>query len=217
MIDQIKIGKFIAAKRKEKSLTQTEVAKRLGITDRAVSKWERGLALPDASIMLNLCSILGINITELLTGEEAMEEDYKDLLTGEEAMEEDYKDKAEKLILEIRKKEEENNRYLLRLETVIGVLATVSCLTIIFTAAFLTPGTVLMSFLVLIALLILFIGIYFALNIERDAGYYECRSCHHRYVPDFNHVVMAMHIGRVRLMKCPSCGKRTWQKKVLSR
>ena len=79
MIDQIKIGKFIAAKRKEKSLTQTEVAKRLGITDRAVSKWERGLALPDASIMLNLCSILGINITELLTGEEAMEEDYKDM------------------------------------------------------------------------------------------------------------------------------------------
>ena len=103
MIDQIKIGKFIAAKRKEKSLTQTEVAKRLGITDRAVSKWERGLALPDASIMLNLCSFLGISITELLTGEEAMEEDYK------------YK--AEKLILEIRKKEEENNRYLLRLES----------------------------------------------------------------------------------------------------
>ena len=203
MIDQIKIGKFIAAKRKEKSLTQAEVAEKLGITDRAVSKWERGLALPDASIMLNLCSIIGISITELLTGEEAMEEDYKD--------------KAEKLILEIRKKEEENNRYLLRLETVIGVLATVSALTIIFIAAFLTPGTVLMAFLVLIALLILFTGIYFALNIERDAGYYECRSCHHRYVPDFSHVVMAMHIGRVRLMKCPSCGKRTWQKKVLSR
>ena len=61
MIDQTKIGRFIAAKRKEKSLTQAEVAKSLGITDRAVSKWERGLALPDASIMLNLCSILGIS------------------------------------------------------------------------------------------------------------------------------------------------------------
>ena len=141
MIDQIKIGKFIAAKRKEKSLTQAEVAKKLGITDRAVSKWERGLALPDASIMLDLCSILGISIAELLTGEATMEEGYKD--------------KAEKLILDIREKEEDNNRYLLRLETVIGVLATVSCLTIIFTAAILTPGTVLMSFLVLIALLIL--------------------------------------------------------------
>ena len=203
MIDQIKIGKFIAAKRKEKTLTQAEVAESLGITDRAVSKWERGLALPDASIMLNLCSILGISITELLTGEETMEANYKD--------------KAEKLIIEIRKREEENNKYLLRLETVIGVLATVSALAIIFTAAFLTPGTVLMSFLVLIALLILFVGIYFALNIERDAGYYECSFCHHRYVPDFSHVVMAMHIGRSRLMKCPSCGKRTWQKKVLSR
>ena len=69
MIDQIKIGKFIAAKRKEKSITQAEVAESLGITDRAVSKWERGLALPDASITLNLCSILGISIAELLTGE----------------------------------------------------------------------------------------------------------------------------------------------------
>ena len=134
MIDQIKIGKFIAAKRKKKSLTQVEVAERLGITDRAVSKWERGLALPDASIMLNLCSILGSSITELLTGETTVEENYKD--------------KAEELILEIRKKEEENNRYLLRLETVIGVLAIVSALTIIFTAAFLTPETVLMSFLI---------------------------------------------------------------------
>ena len=134
MVDQIKIGKFIAAKRKEKSITQAEVAESLGITDRAVSKWERGLSLPDASIMLNLCRILGISITELLTGEATMEEDYKD--------------KAEKLILEIRKKEEENNKYLLRLETVIGVLAIVSALTIIFTAAFLTPETVLMSFLI---------------------------------------------------------------------
>ena len=98
MVDQIKIGKFIAAKRKEKSITQAEVAESLGITDRAVSKWERGLSLPDASIMLNLCRILGISITELLTGEATMEEDYKD--------------KAEKLILEIRKKEEENNKYL---------------------------------------------------------------------------------------------------------
>ena len=203
MIDQIKIGKFIAAKRKEKSLTQADVAEGLGITDRAVSKWERGLSLPDASIILELCSILGISIAELLTGEATMEEDYKD--------------KAERLILEIRRKEEENNRYLLRMETVIGVLATVSALTIIFIAVFLAPGTVLMAFLVMIALLILFVGIYFALNIERDAGYYECRACHHRYVPDFSHVVMAMHIGRSRLMKCPSCGKRTWQKKVLSR
>ena len=90
MVDQIKIGKFIAAKRKRKSLTQVEVAERLGITDRAVSKWERGLALPDASIMLNLCSILGSSITELLTGETTVEENYKD--------------KAEELILEIRKK-----------------------------------------------------------------------------------------------------------------
>lgn len=201
MLDQRKTGVLIAKKRKEKNLTQTTLASYLGITDRAVSKWERGLALPDASIMLKLCNILGISITELLTGEETMEENYKE--------------KAEKLILEIRKREEDNNRYLLKLETVIGVLATVSALTIILIAAFLIPGTVLMFFLILIALAILSVGIYFALKIERDAGYYECRHCHHRYVPDFNSVLMAPHIGRDRMMKCPKCGKKSLMKKVL--
>lgn len=132
-------------------------------------------------------------------------------------MEDNYKIEMENLILEMRKKEEESNKYLLRLETVIIFLSTVSALTIIFISAFLASGTVLMFFLILIALLILFIGIYFALNIERDAGYYECRYCHHRYVPAFISLLMALHIGRSRLMKCPSCGKRTWQKKVLSK
>ena len=65
-MDQIKIGKFIAELRKKENLTQFELAERLGITDRAVSKWERGLALPDASIMLELCKILKITVHDLL-------------------------------------------------------------------------------------------------------------------------------------------------------
>ena len=52
-MDQLKIGKFIAEKRKEKNLTQAQLADKLGITDRAVSKWETGRSLPDASIMVN--------------------------------------------------------------------------------------------------------------------------------------------------------------------
>ena len=68
-MDQIKIGKFIAACRKEQKLTQLQLADRLGITDKAVSKWERGIAMPDTSIMLDLCEILEINVNELLSGE----------------------------------------------------------------------------------------------------------------------------------------------------
>ncbi len=68
-MDQIKIGQFIASLRRENGLTQAQLAGKLNITDRAVSKWENGKCLPDSSIMLELCSILGISVNELLSGE----------------------------------------------------------------------------------------------------------------------------------------------------
>jgi transcriptional regulator with XRE-family HTH domain len=68
-MDQIKIGRFIAERRKEKDLTQAQLAERLNITDRAISKWETGRSLPDSAIMLELCAILGITVHELLCGE----------------------------------------------------------------------------------------------------------------------------------------------------
>ncbi len=68
-MDQKKIGKFIALCRKENGYTQAALAEKLGITDRAVSKWENGKSMPDASIMLELCELLKINADELLTGE----------------------------------------------------------------------------------------------------------------------------------------------------
>lgn len=55
MMDLIKIGKFIAEMRKEKNITQSMLAEKLGITDRAISKWERGICLPDAGLMISLC------------------------------------------------------------------------------------------------------------------------------------------------------------------
>lgn len=68
-MDQLKTGKFIAECRKEKKLTQAQLAEKLSITDRAVSKWETGKSMPDSSIMLELCKILGITVNELLSGE----------------------------------------------------------------------------------------------------------------------------------------------------
>ena len=72
-MNQVMIGKFIAKCRKEKELTQAQLAERLGITDRAVSKWETGKSMPDASVMLELCEILGITVNELLSGEKVDE------------------------------------------------------------------------------------------------------------------------------------------------
>ena len=75
-MDQIKIGKLIATHRKKVNLTQMQLAEKLGITDRAVSKWETGKAMPDASIMLELCDILKITVNDLLNGEVVQMENY---------------------------------------------------------------------------------------------------------------------------------------------
>mgnify|MGYP002508013710 FL=1 len=76
-MNQETIGKFIAACRKEKGLTQTQLAEKLNITNRAVSKWETGKSIPDAAIMLDLCKILGISVNELLSGERIAMENYQ--------------------------------------------------------------------------------------------------------------------------------------------
>ena len=78
-MNQEKIGKFIAKKRKEQKLTQEQLAEKLNISKNAVSKWERGLNLPDVSIMQELCKILNITLNELFIGEEISNENYKEV------------------------------------------------------------------------------------------------------------------------------------------
>ena len=95
-MNQIKIGRFIAECRKKANLTQMQLAEKLGITDKAVSKWERGVAMPDTSIMLELCNILGISVNELLSGEKInMENDNQ---------------KTEQLLLDMAKELEKKNK-----------------------------------------------------------------------------------------------------------
>jgi len=77
-MNQEKIGKFIASCRKKQKLTQEQLAEKLGITYKAVSKWETGKGLPDASIMMDLCNILEISVNDLLSGEKIAKEQYDD-------------------------------------------------------------------------------------------------------------------------------------------
>ncbi len=77
-MNQIKIGNFIAQQRKANSLTQNQLAEKLGITDKAVSKWENGKSMPDLSLLLPLCNLLGITLNELLSGEFISEENLKE-------------------------------------------------------------------------------------------------------------------------------------------
>ncbi len=78
-MDQIKIGKFIQENRKNKNLTQEQLAEKLNVSKNAVSKWERGLNLPDVSIMQDLCMILDISLNELFAGERISDENYKEV------------------------------------------------------------------------------------------------------------------------------------------
>ena len=201
-MDQIKIGRFIATRRKEVGLTQLELAEKLNISDRAISKWETGKSLPDASIMIELCEILGIGINELFYGEMInMNENDK---------------KYDEIILAMKKEQEDSTKRLLSMEIVIGVLISIVFFALIFIASFVEMEEWLRITLIMTGFIPFIIMIPFAIRIEQKAGYYECEHCHHKYVPTFSSVLWAMHVNRTRYMKCPKCGKRSWQKKVIS-
>ena len=200
-MDQVKIGKFIAACRKSANLTQAQLAEKLNITDRAVSKWETGRSLPDSSIMLELCDVLKITVNDLLCGEVVAMDNYSKEL--------------ENNLLDMIRQKEQADRRLLSLEVFIGVTAALILLVLVFLAAFLPMENLLRAALIVLGFVIFFVGCFFALRIEQLAGYYACKKCGHRYVPTFKAVNLAMHMGRTRYMRCPNCGKKSWQKKVL--
>ena len=202
-MDQVKVGKFIAECRKNKNLTQFQLAEKLNITDRAISKWETGKGMPDSSIMLELCNELGISVNELLSGEIIKMENYNQ--------------KAEENLLEMAKKEEMQNKKMMMYELVIGSLSSITFLILMFTLFFVVENIIARVILFVLAFLILIIGISFALKIETETGYYECKICHNKYIPKYSQVYFAMHYGTTRYLKCPKCNKRSWNKKVLTK
>lgn len=200
-MDQEKIGKFISVKRKEKGITQSELAELLGISDRAISKWENGNCLPDASNMQELCKILNITINDLFSGEVVdMEDNVK---------------KLEENLLEMTKLKEQRDKELLLLEIFIGVFVSILLCASILIVNYIEMDNWLKIIIVLSAAIPFTIGVLYALRIEQIAGYYECSNCHHKYIPSYKTMLFAMHINRTRRMKCPHCNKKTWHKKKI--
>ena len=201
-MDQVKIGKFLQQRRKECGLTQSELAEKLSVSDRAISKWENGNCLPDADHMIELCDILGITVNDLFSGE----------IVGDAG---DTKELESSLVAMTKLKQQSDKR-LLGIEIVLGVFSVV-----LFLAGDLVAGLVAMPIWARIiiglgGLAMFLLGVCFAIRIEQKAGYYQCADCGHAYVPKFWAVFLAMHVNRTRYMKCPHCGKRTWQRKVLT-
>ena len=202
-MDQVKIGRFIAERRKAKHMTQMQLAEKLNITDRAVSKWETGRSMPDAALMPQLCELLGITIN--------------DLFNGEVIVMEDYKEKSEQLLAEMAKQKEEADKKLLSLEILIGIFSIIIVTGAVLAASYLDIPDWLRIVLIIVGAIPAIIGIGYCIKIEQTAGYYECAECGHCYVPSLKSVIWSQHIGRTRKMKCPECGKVSWQKKVLTK
>ncbi len=203
-MNQIEIGKFIAAERKKKSYTQRQLADIIGISDKTISKWERGKGFPDVSLLLPLCTELDITVNELLSANR---------LTGDT-----YKEKAEENIMKLMKEKQENkvkwNRMVI---TGINSFAAFFALIIIaetYTDAISTPARVL---ILVIAFAIFTTGLYVVTQEERTIGYYKCPKCEHYFVPTTKAYIFGPHFGATRKLKCPKCGEKHYCKKVFTK
>ena len=202
-MNQIKIGRFIAECRKKANLTQMQLAEKLGITDKAISKWERGMAMPDTSIMLELCDILSISVNELISGEKIdMENNNR---------------KNEQLLLDMAKELEKKNKTIWSSMWAIMIVSMTALIASIFIAAFLIPEGVWQFVTILGVCVVFLIPCLYAVKLEVSVGAYKCKNCGHEIVPTYKEAMMAMHRGFTRHLLCPECHKRTWCKKVLKK
>lgn len=202
-MNQMKIGSFLKELRKENELTQEQLAEKLNVSNRSVSRWETGKSMPDSSIMLELCDVLGISVNDLLCGEVVSMDNYNKEL--------------ESNLLEMIKQKEQADKRLLSLEIFVGVVVSAILFTLVFVSGFVQMEIWLRIVLIVTGVILFAIGIAYAIRIEQTAGYYQCAKCGHKYVPTYSSVLWAMHVNRTRYMRCPKCNQYSWQKKVISK
>ena len=201
-MDQVKIGQFIKAIRKDKNLTQREVAEKLNISEKTVSKWETGNGLPEVGLMLPLCELLEISVNELLSGERLDEKKYFE--------------KAEQNIMSLIQEKAEAKKKLI-ISVITAVITSLAGLTIILVAGLLEMEMWLRIVLGVISAVIIGTGIALACILDRDAGVYECKHCGERFVPTMKAYLFAPHMPTSRKLKCPKCGQKSFCKKRLSK
>ena len=200
-MDQNKTGKFIAGERKRKALTQKQLAEMLGISDKTISKWERGGGFPEVSLLLPLCRELDITVNELLAGERVAEEDYKK--------------KAEENMMNLVKEAQESRKKII-LSALVAALAILAALPLVVVAGALEMETWLRCLLIGIGLVVVVLGIIIACVLDRDAGAFECPECHERFVPEMGAYIMGPHTITKRKLRCPKCGAVKYCRHVLT-
>ncbi len=201
-MDQIKIGKFIAGERKSKNYTQRVLADKLGISDKTISKWERGNGFPEVSLLLPLCNELDITVNELLSGERLQEADYKK--------------KAEENMVNLVQEAQESKKKIIMSALVAG-LVIVAALPLFVVAGMFEMQVWTRGLFIGIGLVIIVMGIAIACVLDREAGAFECPECQERFVPDMKSYVMGPHTITKRKLTCPNCGCTKYCKHVLNK
>ena len=201
-MDQIAIGKFIAEERKRKGYTQKQLSEKLEISDKTVSKWERGNGFPEVSLLLPLCKELDITVNELLSGERVSLEDYQR--------------KAEENMVNLVKEAQESRKKII-LSAVVALLVVVAAVPLFVLSGALEMDTWLRCLLIAIGFVVLFLGIAVACVLDREAGAFECPECKTRFVPDMKAYVMGPHTITKRKLVCPHCGAHKYCRKVLTK
>ena len=194
-MDQNKTGAFIKELRRERGWTQGTFAEKLDVSEKTVSKWETGRGLPDVSLMLPVCGLLGITVNELLAGER--------LPTGEQ-----YRERAEeRLLLTCDRTRPETKVIICNAACWVSVVVW---LALILLAAFCDLPVwarvviivcVFLGFAAVIAPILLV-----AVNIE----VFTCPKCGKRFVPTLRAYILGPHTLRKRRLKCPHCGQKSW-------
>lgn len=191
-MDQIKIGKFIAQTRKAKMLTQRQLADRLCVSDKTISKWETGKGLPEVALMLPLCDALDITVN--------------DLLSGEKVNANDYRNKAEQNMVALIRENQENKKRM-TLSVICGTITVIAVCALLVIASFLPIPTAFRIAVIILAVITAAAGIGAACVLEVDAGSYECPHCGARFVPSLKDYVKGYHTFTRRRLTCPVCGK----------
>lgn len=201
-MDQMKIGKFIAEERKVKKYTQRELADKLGISDKTISKWERGNGFPEVSLLLPLCDELEITVNELLSGERLQEMDYKK--------------KAEENMVNLVKEAQESKKKIV-MSALVACLVIIAAVPLFVVAGAFDMEIWLRIILMGMGIVIIIIGIAIACILDREAGAFECPECKERFVPDMKSYVMGLHTLTKRKLTCPKCGCTKYCKHVLTK
>ena len=201
-MDQIKIGKFIADERKRKGYTQKQLSEKLAISDKTISKWERGNGFPEVSLLLPLCNELEITVNELLSGERVSEEEYLK--------------KAEENMVNLVKEAQESKKKII-MSAMVSVLVIVAAVSLFVVAGMFEMQVWTRVLLMGIGFVIMVMGIAIACVLDREAGAFECPECKERFVPDMKSYVMGPHTITKRKLTCPKCGCTKYCKHVLTR